>query len=281
MLVSICTITFNRRAFIPTLIQCVQHQTYKDIEWIILDDGTDPIGDLVKNIPFVKYIQLPTKHAIGKKRNLIHSYCSGDILVYMDDDDYYPPTRVSHAVEKLTASDCLCAGSSIIHVYYPHLDKIIEFGPYHDYHATAATFAFKRELLQQTSYEEKASFGEEAYFLKQYTIPMVQLDPLQVILVVPHGQNTVDKTKIVHDKNPYLHECSLQMTDFIKEPLLYQFFHDDIKKIPAKKEEFSIRLGNQLLYEKDIVEMLNKQHQYIVHLTQEIKALKALHPIQE
>jgi hypothetical protein len=65
------------------------------------------------------------------------------------------------------------------------------------------------------------------------------------------------------------------MSDFIKEPALYQFFHEDIKKVPAKREEFSIRLGNQLLYEKEIVEMLNKQHQYIIHLTQEIKKLKA------
>jgi glycosyltransferase involved in cell wall biosynthesis len=240
------------------------------MEWVIMDDGTDPIGDLVKDIPFVKYIQLTTKHALGKKRNLMHSHCTGDILVYMDDDDYYPPTRVSHAVERLTSSDALIAGSSIIHVYYPHLDKVIEFGPYGDNHATAGTFAFKRELLELTSYDDKASFAEEAHFLKQYTIPMVQLDPLQVILVVPHGLNTVDKKKVLVDGNPHLHETSLTMADFIKEPLLYQFFHDDIQKI-AKREKFTIQLGNRLLQEEEIIEVLNQQHQYILYLTKEIK----------
>jgi glycosyltransferase involved in cell wall biosynthesis len=25
----------------------------------------------------------------------MHKQCSGDIIVYMDDDDYYPPERVS------------------------------------------------------------------------------------------------------------------------------------------------------------------------------------------
>ena len=55
--VSICTPTFNRRPFIPFMIKCFEHQTYpKDrIEWIIIDDGTDPIEDLVKDIPQVKY----------------------------------------------------------------------------------------------------------------------------------------------------------------------------------------------------------------------------------
>ena len=276
MLVSICTVTFNRRAFIPTLIQCVQHQTYKNIEWIIIDDGTDPIGDLVKDIPFVKYIQLTTKHALGKKRNIMHSYCKGDIFVYMDDDDYYPPTRVSHAVEKLTASDCLVAGSSIIHVHYPHLNKIIEFGPYKENHATAGTFAFKRELLEQTAYEEIATFGEESHFLKGFTIPMIQLDPLHVILVVSHGQNTVDKKKLLQDSNTHLHETTLTMSDFIKEPALYQFFHEDIQKIPTKRETFSVRLGNTVLCEEEIVELLNKQHQYIIHLTNELKKINTI-----
>ena len=33
--------------------------------------------------------------------NFLHKKSKGDILVYMDDDDYYPPSRVSHAVETL------------------------------------------------------------------------------------------------------------------------------------------------------------------------------------
>ena len=55
--VSICTPTFNRRPFIPYTIKCIQSQDYPldKIEWIIIDDGTDKIGDLVCDIPQVKY----------------------------------------------------------------------------------------------------------------------------------------------------------------------------------------------------------------------------------
>ena len=88
--VSLCTPTFNRRPFIPFMIKCFEHQTYpKDrIEWIIIDDGTDPIEDLIKDIPQIKYFYYDEKMVLGKKRNLMHTKCSGDIIIYMDDDDY-------------------------------------------------------------------------------------------------------------------------------------------------------------------------------------------------
>jgi glycosyltransferase involved in cell wall biosynthesis len=61
--VSICTPTFNRRPFIPIMLRCFEIQDYpkKYIEWIIIDDGTDKIEDLVKDIPQVKYFKYDTK----------------------------------------------------------------------------------------------------------------------------------------------------------------------------------------------------------------------------
>jgi len=263
MLVSVCTATYNRRAFWPFLIQCFQHQDYVgDVEWIIVDDG-ESVEDLVKDIPQVKYIRLDKKVPLGKKRNLMHEYCSGDIIVYMDDDDYYPPTRISHAVTSLQSSDCLCAGSSVIHVYYAHLHKILEFGPYGDNHATAGTFAFKKELLAETSYEDMASLAEEKHFLKGFTIPMVQLDPTQVILVVAHPHNTFDKKPMIKQGK----ETEMMVADWIEDPVLYQFFKYDIQCLPPKREEFSIRIGNAVMKEEEIIQTLNQQHQYILYLS--------------
>ena len=61
--VSVCTPTFNRRPFIPIMIQCFENQKYpKDkIEWIIIDDGDDKIEDLVSHIPQVKYFKYDEK----------------------------------------------------------------------------------------------------------------------------------------------------------------------------------------------------------------------------
>ena len=224
MLVSVCTITFNRRPFIQNMIRCFQNQDYQgDVEWIILDDGTDPIGDLVSNIPCVNYVRLETKHTIGQKRNRTHALAKGDILVYMDDDDYYPPTRISHAVDTLLKSEALCAGSSRIHVYFDHIHQIVEFGPYAPNHATAGTFALKRELLNQTSYDESATMGEEKHFLKNYTIPMVQLDPMKTILVVSHPHNTFDKKKLLKPSS-MVRGTKLRLNDFIQDETCLAFF---------------------------------------------------------
>ena len=72
--VSICTPTFNRRPFIPYMIKCFQHQDYpkERMEWIIIDDGTDKIEDLVKDIPEVKYFSYETKMPLCEKRNIMH-----------------------------------------------------------------------------------------------------------------------------------------------------------------------------------------------------------------
>ena len=129
-LVSVCTPTFNRRPFIPYLIKCFESQDYpKDrIEWIIVDDGTDKIEDLVKDIPQVKYFALNEKLVLGKKRNFMHDKCSGEYIVYMDDDDFYPPQRISHAVNMLpTHPSALCAGSSEIYIYFKHIEKMYQF----------------------------------------------------------------------------------------------------------------------------------------------------------
>ena len=59
-LVSICTPTYNRRIFIPTLIKNYLAQTYPQqlMEWIIIDDGEDSVEDLFKDVPTVKYFRV-------------------------------------------------------------------------------------------------------------------------------------------------------------------------------------------------------------------------------
>ena len=231
--VSICTPTFNRRPFIPYMIKCFEQQDYpKDrIEWIIIDDGTDKIGDLVTHIPQVKYYALEKKLLLGNKRNLMHEKTKGDIIVYMDDDDYYPPERISHAVEMLTKNPAaLCAGSSEIYIYFKHIQKMYQFGPYGPNHSTAGTFAFKRELLKHTRYEDGAALAEEKHFLKNYTVPFVQLDSMKTILVFSHEHNTFDKRRLLENANPQFTKESTKTVDmFVKEPELRDFYMNQIE----------------------------------------------------
>ena len=233
-LVSICTPTFNRRPFFPFIIKCFENQDYpKDrLEWIIIDDGTDSIEDIVSSVPQVKYFGYKKKMSLGEKRNLMHEKATGSILVYMDDDDYYPPCRVSHAVETLEKNPrALCAGSSEMYIYFKHIHKMVQFGPYGPNHATAATFAFRRELLSQTKYDDDAAVGEEKQFLKNYTIPFVQLDPMKTILVFSHVHNSFDKKILLDKPSDYVKESNKKVVDFIKDDTILRFFMNDIDKL--------------------------------------------------
>ena len=280
-LVSLCTPTFNRRPFIPFMIKCFEHQTYpKDrIEWIIIDDGTDPIGDLVTHIPKVKYFFYEEKMVLGKKRNLMHSKCSGDIIIYMDDDDYYPPQRISHAVETLQNNPkYLFAGSSEMHIYYESRNAIYQCGPYKDNHATAATFAFKKELLKQTSYEDDKAFAEESKFTKGYTIPLIQLDTQKTILVLSHKHNTLNKEKLLENcEQTKTKPSRFVIEDFITDPDLKQFYMNDMNKVledyEPGKPEHKPKLLEQLkqqeeLNQKRMLEIKQQQQQQQQQLIQ-------------
>jgi glycosyltransferase involved in cell wall biosynthesis len=253
--VSICTPTFNRRPFFKGIIQSVMMQDYpKDlVEWVIVDDGTDPIEDLVKDIPFVKYFRVTNKMRLGQKRNYMHDMCSfkedDAILVYMDDDDYYPSERISHAVDKLTHSSALCAGSSEIYIWFNGINKMYRFGPYGPNHSTAGTFAFKRSLLKQTRYEDDALLAEEKYFLKNYTIPFIQLNPIKTILVFSHEQNTFDKRRLINPNNTYCKESNLKVNNFIKSEEIRQFYVSEIQGLLTEYEPGNIEHKQDVLDE--------------------------------
>ena len=229
--VSICTPTFNRRPFIPIIIRCFLQQDYPldRVEWIVIDDGTDKVGDLFSKVEQVKYFSYDEKMTLGKKRNLMHEKAKGDILIYMDDDDYYPRNRISHAVETLQKNpQALCAGSSEMYIYF---QKMYKFGPYGPNHSTAATFAFRKELLNLTRYDDNACLAEEKQFLKGYTIPFVQLDPLKSILVFSHIHNSYDKKTMLDNPNKFTNESQKTVDDFVTDETVKTFFLSDIDEL--------------------------------------------------
>lgn len=228
--ISVCTPTYNRRSFIPTLIKNFLAQDYPQelIEWIVVDDGEDSVRDLFEGIPTVKYFYQEEKMKLGRKRNYMHEKARGEIIIYMDDDDYYPPNRISHAVNKLRSQPtALAAGSSIIHIYFKDKDQIYEFGPYGPQHATAGTFAFRRALLKETKYDDDAEMAEEKQFLKNYTVPLIQLDPRKCILCFSHDQNTFDKRQLLNNPHTqFVRQTRLKPSDFIKDKIVANFYSE-------------------------------------------------------
>ena len=227
--VSVITPTYNRRRFIPHLIACYKSQKYpkERMEWIILDDGSDPVEDLFKDtgLPNLHYIYMSEKLTIGAKRNILNKKSCGDIIVAMDDDDYYPPERVSAAINAFKQNPtCELAGASEVYMYYSDIKTIYKLGPYHPNHATNGTMAWKRKYADSHLYDETVTHAEEKSFLDNYRNPMIQLNPFKVMLVMSHSENTFDKKRLRETESPLIKKTSLKLNAFIKDGVARTFF---------------------------------------------------------
>lgn len=218
--VSVLTPTYNRRVFFKQYLRNIKRQDYGGrIEVLIADDGNDEIKDLIPRDPMFRYIRLDNKKSIGYKRNLLCQEAKGDILIHMDDDDFYPSERISHAVHQLNNStDAHLAGCSQLFIYSKRTG-IRELPPMGCLHATAGTFAYSKAYSEINMFDESVDFGEELSFTHHYTNALVQLNTFKTILVVAHESNTYSKNNLTTQKT------KLKLNDFVKikkELIFYQ-----------------------------------------------------------
>ena len=240
--VSILTVTqYSRRECMLVLADLIQRQLYKTIaEWVIVE-GSQTQAEATANeaylfsqremqtLPFnINYI--PYNPFLGSQprylselRNSGNNACRGDIIVCMDDDDYYPPTRISHAVDRLTSSssDVLIAGCSRVYIYFYLTRTFFQSKGFGQGHSTNNCLAYKRAYLETHAHEHALTRGEEPSFTNNFTEPMVQLDPLKTIVISGHGHNTVDKEPICHSASSRFTELIADtITDYIPLPIL-------------------------------------------------------------
>jgi glycosyltransferase involved in cell wall biosynthesis len=218
MKISLLTPTCNRSHFFPRLLKCIENQTYpkENIEWIILDDSDNNHYSFFQSVPYVVYVHIKEKKNIGTKRNLLNKMATGKILINIDDDDYYPPHKISHTVQEMTKNPSFqVSGSSYVHMYDKHGIYIV--GPYSKNHATANTLAYTKEYTTSHFYAEVQK-GEERAFLENYKTNILQLKDL--ILVIRHISNTANKMNLRQLK---IKETTLHLTDFMSSSLVTHF----------------------------------------------------------
>ncbi len=219
LLVSILTPTYNRRLFIPQYLKNIYRQNYLgDFEILIADDGEEPIEDLLSKDKRIRYFKFDERKTLGFKRNFLGEQAKGQILINFDDDDYYPPSRISHAVEMLSKSEKLIAGSSKIFIYNTFTNKVSVSGPFGPNHATANSFAFKREYLEKCSYDNEKKAQEEPSFTNGFTEPMIQLDSKSTVMLIQHKFNTWDKNKTTQGTS------NLTIKDFMRDQADIRFY---------------------------------------------------------
>ena len=200
MRVSVITPTYDRKEFIPQLIEDFKQQTYdhSKIEWLILDDAPPEkrVGHLFATAAetsefTIRYLVSETKQPMGAKLNRLNSEATGDIIIVMDDDDYYPPSRIQTVIDAFDQHPRKeIAGCSEVYMCNMATGELFVAGPYHDKHALNCTLAYKRSYLIDHQYDDKEPCAVERAFTNDFTEPMIQMDSKSTILHRIHDNNT-------------------------------------------------------------------------------------------
>ena len=234
--VSLVTISqLKRFSCLQILEDLIKEQTYDNIiEWVIME-GSKTAEDAKINAENIKsliekstlkckiiYCEYVSGIKLGELRNIANNKCSGEITVCMDDDDYYPPSRVSHAVEKLSSSKAKIAGCSAVLIYDYFLEKLYKFKQFGPNHSTNNCMAWKKSYLTTNKHDGDKEMAEEASFTKTFSEPIVQLEAEKTIVVSSHTSNTFNKRELLvkgtNGLNPTLNEVNCNINDYIKEP---------------------------------------------------------------
>jgi hypothetical protein len=216
--VALITLTHDRPKWFANMATNVLQADYPadKITWVIADDS--PAGGRVdeqvmrfqsKNPHIrVRYISIPTKMAIGAKRNKACDSAPADATVYvmMDDDDHYPKQSVATRVAYLLQGSAGSAGSAgpIGCVYCAtlpmyHCGKYISamnvppliLSPAE--RVSEASLAFTRAFFEAGRFPDSVSVAEGEGFLTGRSEQTREIPPDGVLVSFLHGNNATSR----------------------------------------------------------------------------------------
>jgi O-antigen biosynthesis protein len=187
--------TADRREFVPRALECFLRQDYEPRELLILDDGTDRIGDLVPDDPRIRYIELDDRLVLGAKRNRACELARGELVAHWDDDDWHAPHRLSYQVGELErAAADLCGPSRLLFASPPDRRAWMYAYPQaRQRWAAGGALLYRRSLWERNRFPEVA-VGEDTRFVWNGAARNLFVhDDHRVVVGLVHGHNTSPK----------------------------------------------------------------------------------------
>lgn len=118
-LVSVLITTHNRVDLLPRAIESVLKQTYKNIEIIVIDDGSVDNTNYVMNAYLekysnIKYIRHDKPLGANIARNNGIKISRGFFIAGLDDDDEFFPTRIEELLQHYTSEYSLISSNDLL-----------------------------------------------------------------------------------------------------------------------------------------------------------------------
>lgn len=115
--VTVIITTYKRSVYLERAIKSVINQKYKCLEVIVVDDNDEgeqreETKRILRKFNTVRLITNSSNQGACYSRNVGAEQALGDVLMFLDDDDYYLPDKVSMQIsvfEDPEIDACLCA----------------------------------------------------------------------------------------------------------------------------------------------------------------------------
>ncbi len=107
-LVSIIIPTYNRANLVIRAIESALNQTYRNIELIVIDDGSkDQTPQIISQIkdPRIRYIRYEENRGASHARNVGLSLAKGEFISFLDSDDEFLPQKIEKQLEAFEKSE--------------------------------------------------------------------------------------------------------------------------------------------------------------------------------
>ena len=175
--VSVCVITYNKADTLPEAIDSVLRQSYRDLEVLVVDDGsTDdtaarmrPYGDRVRYLP-------KTNGGTGSARNLGIAQARGEFVAFLDGDDLWLPRKLETQMAAFQREPSILAvqcGACCVDARLKEVVEIRRCDPARDSLRNFLLFdnlpAFSSTLVaRKRAFELVGGFGEDLVILSDW-----------------------------------------------------------------------------------------------------------------
>ena len=176
-LVSVILPFYNRISTTINAIKSVLNQTYKNIELLLINDGStipiDEIKKIIKNDKRIKLLEINKNSGVSSARNLGIKNSHGEYIAFLDSDDIFLPDKIKTQINLMMLSN-----GNISYTSYNNNNK-------HDYNTIYAnkegyinddlilnnpiaisTIMIKKEFIQQKNiwFDESNMYSEDISF---------------------------------------------------------------------------------------------------------------------
>lgn len=197
--VSVIVCNYNKAHYLPHSLDSVLNQTLKEIEIIVVDDGsTDESLDIIQKMaagdPRIKIIEMGHNQSLHRVRQEGVAAANGQYIMFLDSDDFYLPDSCATAYNAIYAKyDFVCFNTNLLFpdgIGQEQKDQLTQYfnckegREYKEHQIVPAIYAAERSMPEVLWNKIYSATLCKAAFAKMERIPLHQTEDIYETMVI-------------------------------------------------------------------------------------------------